>query len=562
MRSLLGRIVKRFCGKALSPTADDLELQLINDSLDQEFGSLPISRINTVSLSNGTQSAQILTDRAQFYDFLSQYAIKKSRPEFASELNDLSRNHPVLVDCADIVLDYLGYCEGLPASISGIMRRLVFRHLSVLNKNTKVGILEYRKGLPRVGMFYFPNSEPRDFLIDALNGIAVIDDMEPGKLLERTWLGRPYDFQRYQTELRERIKRSLCILPEELVSRYPSREWIESEVIENCQYQFALNELVRRGEWDLIFIGSPEQPLGLTLYDFDDAVLPPVVYLCHGMLAGDPVMDFWLKFDKVLTRGAVEESYCRKLGFESDRIVNIGSISLDCYPSLSALNFRRQVARSRLGLDEHQLVVVYALTYDIYRSDHSLQIIDLLTSSLKRLAFSCSSEKLVVYLKYHPSPSSDSTFSYSRNQFPLSSFVGLNDAGVSIRLSDDLETLVSAADCFIAHESTTLLKALENAVPTLSILYNPGDIEPILGRYAYENSKCHMLKSVADSADDVAASIFALLQFAQAESYAESRQVWQSVFKYGRTEGLSIVATLVKELISSRKANGQPHSRQ
>lgn len=538
---------RRIFGKS-RPT-EDTELLLIREALQNQFSLLPASSIKT----NSNKIDEGISEEAIFHNFLSKYASEKVANNGSLNIDDLKSNHSVLIETADIVLGYLKACDSLEAPLDGLMRRLIFRHLSVLNKQSRAGILNYRKELPRVGMFYFPNSEPRDFLIDALNGQVVIDDMEPGRLLERTWVGRPYDFHRYQNELKQQLKLSLEQLPKELMDSYPSKDWIEAEVFDNCQYQFALQELLQRKEWDLIFIGSPEQPLGLSMFDISNDLLPPIVYLCHGMLAGDPVMDFWLKFDRVLTRGTVEESYCKKLGIPSNKIVEIGSITLESFPAPTALAAKRSQARAALGLSSDQTVIVYALTYDVYRADQSTLVARQIIESLECLNAKNTLAAPVLFLKYHPAPSGDSTFSYSRNQYPLQLFMSLGELGFSVRINDNLDLLLAAADCFIAHESTTLVKALENGVPTMSLSYTAGKAEPVLGWPTYATNNCHKYRPIDDKVSLISKDLEDLLSLDKEVSYEESCKTWQNIFKIGRTQSLSVVGSLASELISSSK---------
>ncbi|MBK8220141.1 MAG: hypothetical protein IPK73_03855 [Candidatus Obscuribacter sp.] len=541
---------------------NDSERSSIDEALDKEFESLPNTSLHARCLSQlGSPLSREDDKGGQFADFIDRYyslleATKvnfAAAPDAAHDLKVLRQKHSVLCDCADIVLAYLARLSNVSPVVSGVMRRLSFRHLSYLNSATRSGILDYKTSLPKVGLLFYPNADARDFLVEALNGVAQVDDMEPGKLLERTWVGRPYDFHRYQKELRARVEALLLELPEDLIQLYPSRAWLEQEFIDNLQYQFALVELLKRREWDLIFLGANEVPLGLLLYDMDPALLPPIVFLCHGMLAGDPVMDFWFRFDKTLARGAVEKTYFLKAGVESDRIVDIGSPALDAFPSSDALSERRRQARVKLGLSSKQSVFIYALTYDVYRADVSAQVINLILESLRRARMHEDLHEPVLFLKYHPSPAGDPTFSYSRNQYPLPAFMALNEAGFSVRILPELDGYLPAADCFIAHESSTLFQALEAGVPTISIRFNDGNTLPTMGFSIYEGSGAHRLRSLADGASVIGLDLHELSQMSRTDAFEQSRSAWSKIFHCGRTEALSCVVGVVQEMIANSK---------
>lgn len=559
------RLIKKILRKHVP--VPDIELELITKAIAQELASLPESRIG-VKHGSSVLSTQfpVNDDQAKFDNFFNRYCASKkvlesckdiSKPtaeelQAGSELQLLRLNHPVLCDCADIVFDYLGKLNSLSPLLSSVMKRFSFRHLSILNPATKSDILDCKKRLPKVGMLFFPNAEVRDFLSEGLNGIAQLDDMEPGNMLGRSWSGRPYDFHRYQNVFRSRVKQLMDELPVDVIQRYPSAVWLEQELFDNLQYQFALLQLLERREWDLIFLGANEIPLALLLFDMDASTLPPIVFLCHGMLAGDPVMDFWFRCDKTIARGKVEKSYYLRAGVDPAKIVDIGSASLDSFPSQDSLLSRRLNARVKLGLDLEQSVFIYALTYDIYRADVSQQVLSLIIESLEVCQAQGGLRDPVIYLKYHPAPSDDASFSFSRNQYPLNEFMRLKQSGFSVRILPTLQDNIGAADCFIAHESSTLFQSLEAGVPSISIRFDDGQSLPTMGFDLYQQQAAHSLCSIQQGAKHIGKELSRLCLMDRVDSIEHSRKGWNDIFECGRTEAISRLIEVTQDLLSGK----------
>lgn len=555
--------MKRFVKRLLQvPQAhqEDVELSLINHALNEHFALLPSTKLllkEPQQKPYDLNLTKVKQDENHFADFLARYvklkeSAKENNSNSVKEFATLQEKHAVLCICADVVLSLLPYLQNASPVLDGIMRRFAFRHLSYLNTKVKADILDYKKSLPKIGLLFFPNAEVKDFLVDSLNGLAVIDDMEPGKLLERTWAGRPYDFHRYQNELKKRVATLANELPEDLVKLYPSRSFIEQEIFENIQYQFALVELLQQKAWDVIFIGANEVPLALLLFDLQKELLPPTIFLCHGMLAGDPVMDFWFGTDHTIARGKVEKAYFLRAGIDPATILEVGSGSLDAYPAAQSLQERRKHARTLLGLDQEQTVLIYATTYDVYREDMSTQFQEFLIESFRQCAELGGLKDPVLYLKYHPSPASDATFSYSRNQYPLENFTQLQEAGISVRLLSTLDDVLPAGDCFIAHESSTLFMALESAVPSVSINYRASEALPIMGFDIYKSGESHWQLNAEDGAQSCAKKLNELCRLDRTKVYSDSKAAWNNIFNCGRTESLGRIATLTKSILQSK----------
>ncbi|MBK9203505.1 MAG: hypothetical protein IPL73_13960 [Candidatus Obscuribacter sp.] len=124
-------------------------------------------------------------------------------------------------------------------------------------------------------------------------------------------------------------------------------------------------------------------------------------------------------------------------------------------------------------MDLEQSVFVYALTYDVYRADVSQQVLSLIIEVWVCQAIRRSTGPSHLF-KYQPAPSHDASFSFSRNQYPLNEFMRLKQSGFSVRILPTLQDNIGAADCFIAHESSTLFQSLEAGVPSISVSFDDG----------------------------------------------------------------------------------------
>jgi len=120
----------------------------------------------------------------------------------------------------------------------------------------------------------------------------------------------------------------------------------------------------------------------------------------------------------------------------------VGSQTAEDFPSHNSINHSRLNARYELGLDEGDTVLFYATTYDIsiYNTKSCAEVLELLISSLSKAVSVHGLKDPVLYIKYHPSPTSDATFSYSRNQYPLQAFEPLTKLGYRVRLANAIDT--------------------------------------------------------------------------------------------------------------------------
>jgi hypothetical protein len=526
----------------------------IQQVVEEQISSLPVSRIK-IEKTREELVQNGLNPEAPFADFLGAYARLQDGGEPNKALVERQKtDHQFMSDFAALAISFLRQVEKLPPTLAPLLRRHFYRFISILNSKDSTNIFEYKKDLPRVGLLYFPNPGPRQFVVDALSGMADIVDMEPGKMVETVWSlkGYNFDYGQYQQTLKERVEDEVGRLDPDFVRRFPSQEWLVKELSASLVYQWALVELLKLKYFDIIFFGAGEIPLSMALYDVPEDLLPPLVALCHGIPSGDPIMGFFTRVDRVLIRCEPEREFYQDLGVPAERMLEVGSASSEDFPSHNALQHARLNARYALGLDDDDTVIVYATTYDIsiYNTKTCEEILDLMIDSFARAMAKGDFKNPVLYVKYHPSPASDPTFSYSRAQYPLSAFAKLSELGYRVRLADSIESVLPACDCFVAHESSTLTEALDWGIPTISIKMHKGLSKPLLGSRAYSQTNCHKHFSVYDSGEEIGGHIHALSTIDRQSVYKQSKQLWQDIFGSGRTAGLMKVADLVSTLLA------------
>jgi len=533
------------------PSGEDSLIQAV---VEEQLSALPQSRIK-IERSKEDLDQNGLRPEAPFSDFLGNYSRLLAEGDKARQaLAKQHTEHQFLSDFAALAISFLKQCETLPPTLAPLLKRHFYRFISILNSKSSANIFEYKKGLPRVGLLYFPNPAPKQFVIDALSGAADIVDMEPGKMVETVWQikGYNFDYERYQKALADRLEDEIEQMGPQFVARFPSRQWLIKELAASLTYQWALVELLKLKYFDVIFYGAGEVPLAMALYDMPPELLPPLVALCHGIPSGDPIMGFFTRADRFLIRCEPEKVFYTDLGVPPERMLDVGSSSCEAFFSETALRHARLNARYALGLDEKDTVLLYATTYDIsiYNTKSCEEILELMISSFAQAADASKLDNPVLYIKYHPSPASDPTFSYSRSQYPLSAFNRLNQLGYRVRLASSIESILPACDCFVAHESSTLTDALDWGIPTISIKMHNGLSKPLLGSRAYSETDCHKHMSVYDSPSDIGNHITTLATMDRGAVYKQSKLLWHKLFTFGRTTGLMKVADLVTSLLA------------
>jgi len=554
-RAKLNSILKPSEHSALAAHGDQ---EVINRVVEEQLNALPESRIKIVRSAEEIRENG-LEPESPFADFLGKYnsLVAGGEKEQARLLTE-KEDHPFLSDFADLAISFINQCQTLPATLAPLMKRQFYRLISILNSKDSARIFDYKKDLPRVGLCYFPNPGPRQFVIDALAGMADIVDMEPGKLVELMWKLKQYnfDYALYQKILNERVTAEVAQFPPEFVARFPGKDWLVKELTASVQYQWALVELLKLRYFDIIFVGAFEVPLTMALYDVPKDLLPPVVALCHGIPSGDPIMGFFSRMDKAIVRCEAEKIYYKDLGVPAENMLILGSPTSEDFPSRNAINHARLNARYKLGLDENDTVLFYATTYDIaiYKTKSCAEVLELMIDSLSRAVTEHGLKAPVLYIKYHPSPASDPTFSYSRNQYPLQAFARLTELGYRVRLADSIDTIMAASDCFIAHESSTLTEAMDSGIPTISIKMHKGKSKPLMGERTYAQTDCHTHLSVYDTPEIVGGHIHRLATKDRSQVYEQSKQLWLDMFGMGRTAGLMKLAQMVEEITAKKKS--------
>jgi len=532
------------------------DLEIINRVVEEQLSTLPESRIK-LSRTPDEIRENGLDPASPFADFLGKYhGLVSAGEKEKAELLRTKEDHQFLSDFADLAISFINQCQSLPKTMAPLMKRQFYRLISILNSKDSARIFDYKRDLPRVGLCYFPNPGPRQFAIDALAGMADIVDMEPGKLVELVWKLKQYnfDYALYQKTLSDRVAAEVAQFPSDFVARFPGKDWLVKELTASLQYQWALLELLKLEYFDVIFVGAFEVPLTMALYDVPRELLPPVVALCHGIPSGDPIMGFFSRMDKAVVRCEAEKIYYQDLGVPEANMLILGSQTAEDFPSRNSINHARLNARYELGLDEGDTVLFYATTYDIsiYNTKSCAEVLELLIASLSQAVTAYGLKDPVLYIKYHPSPASDPTFSYSRNQYPLQAFAPLADLGYRVRLADSIDTVMAASDCFIAHESSTLTDAMDKGIPTISIKMHKGKSKPLMGERTYQQTDCHTHLSVYDTVDVVGGHIHRLATMDRDKVYSASRQLWKDMFGMGRTAGLMKLAQMVEELTQKK----------
>ena len=205
-------------------------------------------------------------------------------------------------------------------------------------------------------------------------------------------------------------------------------------------------------------------------------------------------------------------------------------------------------------------IIVYAATYDICFGNQSSpeEILGRLLESFKSLAQKTNGKKPVLYVKYHPAPNHDPYFSFSRAQFPLEKFLQLEKDGYSVRLASNYDQCLPAADCFIAHESTTLTEAVYAGVPTLSLSFNRAKAKPLMGTGAYALPIRHKLLDIQESADTISDALLQLLNTDKKAAYEEILpRAWRQIYDCGRTAGLVRVEQTVMSMIQAAQSKNK-----
>lgn len=539
-------------GEVSNSTAVANERARIADIVNSDLNLL----LPTLLTSKAEATVAPQKSDAPFEDFFKKFVFfNKGGGDHKNTLEELKKAYPLLFSTSAGTLKYLEACESLDAPLVNGFKRLCVHNLPIVQAPPSKQMLDYKSNLPRVGLLYYPNPEPRRFLIDALEGDFYPEDIDPGQVLQQSWNHKDCDFQTYQEIFRARVADAFGQLPEWLTSSFPDAERAIDVYAQHLQFQMAFTEALQQNYWDLVFLGAFETPMGLTYFDFPKEKRPKTILFYHGLIHGDPVDNLFCNPDIVLVRGRSEAAYFQALGIADDKIVKVGSLAIEKFPSESSIDLQRKFARSSLDIQEQEKVVLWALTYDLflYEKQTPEQLLELVLGTLAKISIESNLKPITLLLKYHPAPRDNEYYSFSRQQFPLDKITSrLGPLGVTVRLVHDISASLSAADLFLAHESTALIEALDSAVPTLSLKYGKSQSPPLLGNLTYQSKHCHKVIDDDCSVDELYALMCEQLSYSREDIAKQSAEVWNGLYDCGRTEGLGRVSKLVKSLVMAK----------
>ena len=491
-----------------------------------------------------------------FGGFYAKYISAKNSNSL-QELQQLREQLPNLYKFGGIVSGYFDDCRTVDAPLKGALTRLLYQVLPYFQNEGNISPMQVKATLPRLGLFYFPNPEPLEFLLDAVRGEFNVEIIEPGAILQEFWQGREVDYACYEQALKEKVGLQL----ERFVTFADLPPQVRHEAVDlmskHIQFQMAMTKCVKEKRWDLLMIGAMEMSLGLTLQDIDRAIRPPLVMFYHGVPTGEPMENLFSSPDYLIVRAASELEFYRQLGIPDAQTLRVGSLSREAFPLFPFIESSRRQARANLGFEDRDIVVIWALTYTLgyYDALSDQDCLNLIIKTFEHLAAKPEyKDRLVLYLKYHPAPRPDKTFSFSRSQFPLSSvFQSLNALGVRVYVHDQLNEIIHAADALLAHESTILFEAVEAAVPTVSLKMIKGPSEPVLGSAAYSLQNTHRFCAETTTVDQFSSAFEHVFAITLTERFSDSQKVWSEVYCCGRTAGLVALLEFLKSIASERK---------
>jgi hypothetical protein len=502
---------------------------------------------NSQSTDAEKRATQLNSSNPIFKDFILQYQQLKKSGNIQA-LQNMQKDYPVCAAMGEQLSEYFDLCSDVKSPLANTMKRIAYTVVPFYNSSRATDLYTYKDTLPKIGLLSHPNPGPREFVLDALNGLAAAEDVDPETVIKHTWSQRHYD---YLCSLRDEIKDKTAHLPADFFSRFPSKEWFIEQLTYRAESELGLSTLFEQKRWHALVVGDATSPLCLAALDTPRHKRPPLIYFAHGVSYGYPISTMFVKADYVFARGRRDEGFMIDLGFPKDNIIKVGSPSDEGFPNNEILSQRREHARLRCAVTNDEPVLVFAVTWDpyFYKSRSSNEIQELLVDSFALVAKKLPGKKPVLYLKYHPHPVNDPSFSTSRYQYPLDKFLELTKAGYSIRLAKTFDDCMPAADCFIGHESAVLCDAVANGLPTVSLDYAPPKGRPTLDYGSYVEPAAHKILSVYDNPDTISDAILTLMQKPRPEIWDKCRESWGHVFDCGRSEGLSRIGKFLKQIV-------------
>lgn len=439
---------------------------------------------------------------------------------------------------------FYGECDLVEGNLSQSMKRLAFTVVPYFHCAPGRHSSDVKGTLPLVGLLPSLSSNRR-FVADALNGLAQVEEIYPERLVREAWSDHPHHYP----VLRDLVAKSMKGVSREFLKVFSGPEKLQEMLIYQVQLELALVDLMRNKDWKLVIAGDAGLSLPLTLFDLPDAVRPPVAYFEHGLVYGDPFASCLARADHFLVHGTRDREIWQTLGISLERMISVGCLTLDHFPSREYSEHVRSIARLKHGLADSRKAILYGMDWqsDLIDRPSTAETQDLVIESLKILSEK-HGVKPVLYLKYHPSPG-DPFFQKSRVDYPLHRFLELESYGIEIRLASDLESHFPLSDCYFSHESTTLGDAIGATVPTLSLDYHARSGRPILDNVAYEAGSAHRYLSLRHSPDQIAEAFFQILSLDRSCVYDSCLRVFNNLYDCGRTTGLARFGRFFQETV-------------
>jgi hypothetical protein len=534
-----------------------VEQVAIKSQVDQELSSYINEFVPRVITTTKVESIAPALDRSeeeqqkvdlQFRNFWQEY--QKRHNENDAHIGKMQQEYPISSSLAGHVCNYYKASEQIDHNIAQVMKRSAYIAVPFYNSPKAVELHRYREKLAKIGLVSHPNHEPKDFLFNSINGLATAEHIDPEMIISHTWAKRPYDYLRF---LKEKVQNSLSIMPETFFERFGGRDWFVEQLAYRAQCEIGLQQLLEQNRWQALITGDVSSPLSLALMDTPRHKRPPIIYFPHGSPYGNAISAMFLKADYMFARGKRDKNFMIDMGFAPANIIKVGSLVHESFPSNDSLEKQRQAARRQCFLSNDIPILVLSVTWDpyLYTSRSSLEVQELIIQSLALVAQQMPNKKPVLYLKYHPYPVNDPSFSVSRLQFPLHNFLKLVPLGYSLRLADTFDDCLPAADCFIGQESTVLSDAMTMGVPTISLDYASPTGRPTLDYDTYKEPAVHKLLSVYDSPDTISDTIIGLLAKPRIDIYNRCRTDWSNVFDCGRSEGIARTSEFFRNLLDN-----------
>lgn len=437
-------------------------------------------------------------------------------------------------------------CDRVEGSLAQSMRRLAYTVVPYYHCQPGLHSSDVKNTLPLVGLLPSLTSNRR-FVADALNGHARVEELLPDRIVSQAWGEHPHHYP----ILKDLVSSSLKGVTPAFVSIFPDRDRLVEMLTFQAQLELALNDLMRAKDWKLLIAGDAGMSLPLTVFDLPDAIRPPVAYFEHGLVYGDPYHSMFARADHFLVHGKRDREIWQSLGISSDRMITVGCLTQDHFPTKAYCDHIRAEARLKNGLDDSSRAILYGIDWqaDLISRPSTAETQKLVIESLKLLAEK-HNIRPVLFLKYHPSPG-DPFFYKSRVDYPLPEFLKLAEFGIEVRLASDLESFLPLADCYLAHESTTLGDAIGAAVPTLSLDYERSKSRPTLDHVAYEAGSAHRYLSLRHSPEEVAAAMAEILTLDRSGIHDSCKKVFDNLYDCGRTTGLARFGQFFQNLVQS-----------